>query len=225
MELVYHCIDCDKFFYKESAEGELFSECPHCGSKIAMSTQTPKHWYSVQTNEGKAEFKQRIRTERTREFVEEQQQICQLQQQQKERREKRKQLSFLEKQLRLNSFLLTTGVSFEGYEIVEYIDVLFDEILVGLGFGKSIISSLDNFVSALSGSEATTMIDKLNEVKGLLKKRLIQKAVDLGANAILGIDFESSKIGDLIMVSMTGTAVFIQKKEPINNHADNHIDL
>lgn len=28
---------------------------------------------------------------------------------------------------------------------------------------------------------------------------------------MLGIDFESSKLGDLIMVSMTGTAVKIQK--------------
>ena len=58
------------------------------------------------------------------------------------------------------------------------------------------------------------MVNKLNDVKDQLKSRLVRKAVDMGANAMLGIDFESSKLGDLIMVSMTGTAVKIEK---INN--------
>ena len=106
---------------------------------------------------------------------------------------------------------MTTGYSFEGYVITEYIDVMFDEILVGLGFGKSIVSGFDNFFSAVTGTEATTMINKLNEVKDQLKTRLIRRAVDIGANAMLGIDFESSKLGDLIMVSMTGTAVKVEK--------------
>lgn len=43
---------------------------------------------------------------------------------------------------------------------------------------------------------------------------MINKSLDLGANAMLGIDFESSHLGDLIMVSMTGTAVVIKKKDP-----------
>lgn len=112
---------------------------------------------------------------------------------------------------RLEHFKLTTSCSFEGYVVEEYIDVLFDEILVGLGFGKSFLSSIDNSIAALTGTEATTMIGKLNEVKAELKQRLMEKAARMGANAMLGIDFESSKIGDLIMVSMTGTAVKISK--------------
>jgi uncharacterized protein YbjQ (UPF0145 family) len=88
---------------------------------------------------------------------------------------------------------------------------MFDEILVGIGFGKAFVSSLDNLISAVTGTEATTMINKLNEVKDQLKTRMVRKAVESGANAMLGIDFESSKLGDLIMVSMTGTAVKIEK--------------
>lgn len=106
---------------------------------------------------------------------------------------------------------LTTGYDFQGYYISEYCDVIFDEILVGLGFGRSLISSLDNIVSAVTGSEATEMIDKLNDVKQELRARVIRKAEQLGANALIGIDFESSKLGDLIMVSMTATAVKIDK--------------
>lgn len=106
---------------------------------------------------------------------------------------------------------LTTGYDFQGYFITEYLDVIFDEMLVGLGFGKSIMSGLDNIFSALVGSEATEMVEKLNKVKEQLRDRVIGKAKRLGANALIGIDFESSKLGDLIMVSMTATAVKIDK--------------
>lgn len=106
---------------------------------------------------------------------------------------------------------LTTGYEFQGYFITEYYDVIFDEMLVGLGLGKSIASSFDNLFSALSGSEATTMVEKLNAVKRELRDRVIKKAKNLGANALIGIDFESSKLGDMIMVSMTATAVKIDK--------------
>ena len=211
MEMVFYCVDCEKFFY---AVANDVHACPHCGSSMTTSTQTPKQWYSVQSNEGKSEFKQRIRTEFTRERVEEQRAMALEQQKHDERKRARSQISPLERQHRLNNFIMTTSCSFEGYVVTEYIDVMFDEILVGLGFGKAIVSSFDNLFSAVTGTEATTIINKLNEVKSQLKTRLIRKAVDMGANAMLGIDFESSKLGDLIMVSITGTAV---KIEPVDN--------
>ena len=107
--------------------------------------------------------------------------------------------------------ILTTSNSIEGYVIVEYVDVIFDEMLVGLGFFKGLASGIDNLFSALSGTEATTMIEKLNDAKSELRKRIETKAEELGANALIGIDFESSKLGDLLMVSMTATAVRIEK--------------
>jgi uncharacterized protein YbjQ (UPF0145 family) len=106
---------------------------------------------------------------------------------------------------------LTTGYDFQGYFITEYIDVFFDEMLVGIGFGKALLSSIDNVFSSLSGGEATAMIEKLNNVKAELRKRVISKAERAGANALIGIDFESSRLGDLLMVSMTATAVKIEK--------------
>ena len=106
---------------------------------------------------------------------------------------------------------MTTGYDFQGYTITEYYDVIFDEMLMGLGFGKSILSSLDNFASSFMGTEATVMVDKLNNTKTELRDRVCRKAERLGANALIGIDFESSKLGDIIMVSMTATAVRIEK--------------
>lgn len=106
---------------------------------------------------------------------------------------------------------LTTGFDFQGYFITEYYDVIFDEMLVGLGLGKALLSTLDNIASSFTGSEATIMVEKLNDAKMALRNRVIHKAEQLGANALIGIDFESSKLGDIIMVSMTATAVRIEK--------------
>ena len=55
---------------------------------------------------------------------------------------------------------LTTGFDFQGYCITEYSDVIFDEMLVGLGFGKALLSTLDNIASSFTGSEATIMVEK-----------------------------------------------------------------
>ncbi len=106
---------------------------------------------------------------------------------------------------------LTTGYDFQGYFITEYLDVIFDEMLVGLGLGKSLAAGLDNIFPALGGTEATEIVDKLNDVKMQLRQRVIEKAEQLGADALIGIDFESSKLGDLIMVSMTATAVKLDR--------------
>ena len=57
---------------------------------------------------------------------------------------------------------LTTGFDFQGYFITEYLDVIFDEMLVGIGLGKALTSSVDNWLSTLTGREATEMIEKLN---------------------------------------------------------------
>jgi uncharacterized protein YbjQ (UPF0145 family)/DNA-directed RNA polymerase subunit RPC12/RpoP len=214
MEMVFYCGDCNKFFYSTMNDDAV---CPHCGSGMVASTQVPKAWYSAQSTEGKTDFKQRIRSTFTEEYIKEYRELLLEQRKYNERKQARSQASALDKQHRLNTFLITTGYSFEGYEVTEYIDVIFDEILVGLGFGKSLVSSFDNLFSATFGTEATTMISKLNEVKQQLKNRVIQQAVEMGANAMLGVDFESSKLGDLIMVSMTGTAVIIKQSEDRGN--------
>ncbi len=110
---------------------------------------------------------------------------------------------------------LTTGYDFQGYVITDYKDVIFDEMIVGIGFKKALLSAVDNFISEVGGYEATQMVERLNEVKMKLRNRVIEKAEKKGANALIGIDFESSKIGDLFMVSMTATAVVIEKNNAV----------
>lgn len=199
METVFYCADCNKFFYAESSDNPVSAVCGHCSGTATITCQTKKESYTSYTFEQKNNFKAMIRERYPNKAV-----LLEKVSEMWQQIHKRKQIE---------AFKLTTGFDFQGYVITEYIDVLFDEMLVGLGIGRSFVSSLDNFFSAVTGTEATAMIDKLNEIKYDLKSRLVSKAIDLGANAMLGIDFESSKLGDLIMVSMTGTAVKIKKAE------------
>lgn len=107
--------------------------------------------------------------------------------------------------------MLTTGVDFQGYFITEYIDVIFDEMIVGIGLLRGIASKFDNDISTYTGTEATVVTKKLNSVKETLRNRVINKAREIGANGLIGIDFESSRVGDLLMVSMTATAVKVER--------------
>lgn len=62
---------------------------------------------------------------------------------------------------------LTTGYEFQGYFITDYYDVIFDEMLVGLGLGKSFLKSLASAVElgGMHGKKlgADSYIKKLDE--------------------------------------------------------------
>ena len=199
MEYIFFCGDCNKFFYAECSAKTIRSVCTHCHKLTTITCGITKDEYFALSEQDKADFKHQQKEKyKTKAEI-----IAQ--------HEQHRLNLEAERQSRLASFKLTTGYDFQGYTITEYYDVLFDEILVGLGFGRAILSTIDNTFSALTGGEATTMIEKLNTVKRQLRDRIVEKALSLGANALIGIDFESSKLGDLIIVSMTATAVKIEK--------------
>ena len=114
------------------------------------------------------------------------------------------------------NMLLTTGYSFDGFRIVKYLDVIFDEKLMGMGLLKGIASKIDTAIVSLTGDEATVASKLLNDVKKEAKKSLIAKAAELGANAIIGIDYEGFSLGGVIAVAITGTAVVIEELSKSN---------
>ncbi|NSW54300.1 MAG: heavy metal-binding domain-containing protein [Anaerolineae bacterium] len=123
------------------------------------------------------------------------------------------EIKMYKKRQLVNSMLLTTGFDFQGYKITAYHDVIFDELIAGMGILTS-LKSIGNSFASLTGEELSALSERLNELKTTLKDRVIRKAIDMGANALLGIDFESSVINSgTIMVSITATAVTIEKTE------------
>ena len=123
----------------------------------------------------------------------------------------------IERIAKIEEIMMTTGPSFEGYIIKEYKGIIFDETITGVGL-KTAFKSLGDMFASLTGEQMYAVTNRINELKSELITRLKAKAVAHGANAIIGIDFESTMPGGhAIMVSAHGTAVIIRKNEELNS--------
>lgn len=111
-------------------------------------------------------------------------------------------------QERLENMLITSGYNFEGYSITKYIKFISSERVLGMGIFKGISASFSN----LLGVESTALSDKLKDAKSLVIGDLSKQAVDLDANAIIGVDLDYTVFsGELVGIVMSGTAVLIEK--------------
>lgn len=107
------------------------------------------------------------------------------------------------------NFKMTTGYNFEGYDIIDYKNIISREIVVGTG----VFSELDAGISDLLGMRASGYEGKIAEAKLAALNYLKNDAAKLNANAIIGIDYDITTIGNnMIIVSANGTAVEIRKK-------------
>lgn len=110
------------------------------------------------------------------------------------------------------NLLVTTGNSFEGYHIVEYIDVINAESVLNIG----IFSELGGEIADISGKTNTIVAQKLNDSKEEVLELLKNRAYEMGGNGLLGVRFNLiNLIENMLVVSVSGTAVRIQKKEII----------
>ena len=118
-----------------------------------------------------------------------------------------------EKQL-ASELILTTGSSFDGYSIDCYIDVVCEEVVFKNSVMKQISASFEDFGNALSlgEREMTGASELISKARAYALDKFRLKAARAGANAVLGIDFESSFGSDIVRVCISGTAVKISKK-------------
>lgn len=104
--------------------------------------------------------------------------------------------------------ILSTTPQIEGYPIREYKGVVTGETIIGANFIKDIFASVRDFVGGRSASYEKV----LREAKDIAMQEMIQRAQQMGANAIVGIDIDYETIGQgnsMLMVATSGTAVVI----------------
>lgn len=130
-----------------------------------------------------------------------------------EEKEKKQKETKEKQERRINeaeSIMQTTGYNFEGFRITKYLKVLSGETVIGTGF----LSELDASLSDLLGANASSFEGKLDRAKDTALRVLLLKAKDLGANAIIGIDFDYITFqNNMIGVVANGTAVVVEKEE------------
>lgn len=124
---------------------------------------------------------------------------------QKEQQERQKIIDQLN-QTRKN-FKVTTGYNFEGYKIVEYKKVVSGSVVLGTGF----LSEFNAGVSDFLGAKSNKFADKIDTAKDAAYDKMVEKAMDADANAIIGIDFDYITFeNNMIGVVVNGTAVVIE---------------
>jgi uncharacterized protein YbjQ (UPF0145 family) len=97
-----------------------------------------------------------------------------------------------------------------GYKITKTIGFTWGLIVRSRGLGGNITAGLRSLV----GGEIHEYTKLLNESREQALNRLKDHARTLGANAVLGVEFDSSEIGQIMTeVLAYGTAVVVEKDE------------
>jgi len=108
-----------------------------------------------------------------------------------------------------SSFLITTTPSLPGYRIKRVLGVV-------TGITPRTRGVLGKFIAgfqSMFGGEITAFTEELEKARNEAIEKLKDKALAIGANAIVGLDLETSDLGlqaGVIVVSATGTAVIVE---------------
>lgn len=115
----------------------------------------------------------------------------------------------------LENLMLTTGSSFDGYKVVKYLDIISCEIVFKNSFLNTLSAGFEDFFRALSfkEKEMSGVTELIERAKVYVMSKFREKAIAKGANAVLGIDFETSFGSDIVKISVNGTAVVVDAKE------------
>ena len=105
--------------------------------------------------------------------------------------------------------IMTTTPTIEGKNITRYHGVVNGEAILGANIFKDLFAGIRDIV----GGRAAAYENELRKARQIAFKEIEQQALELGANAVVGIDIDYETVGSqggMLMVSVSGTAVTIQ---------------
>jgi uncharacterized protein YbjQ (UPF0145 family) len=106
-------------------------------------------------------------------------------------------------------FILSTTPSIPGYKITKIMGVV-----TGLTpRTRGMLGQIVGGIQSIFGGEITAFTSELEKARREAMERVKAKALALGANAIIGLDLETSDMGvqmGIVVISATGTAVLVE---------------
>jgi len=100
--------------------------------------------------------------------------------------------------------ILTTTNTLEGKKISSYLGIVTGETIIGANIFRDFFAGIRDIVGGRSGAYE----EVLKEARETALKEMEQKAMQAGANAVLGVDLDYETIGQsMLMVTASGTAV------------------
>ena len=102
--------------------------------------------------------------------------------------------------------IVTTTPTIEGRPVHTYHGIVVGEAIMGANVVGDFFASITDFVGGRSGAYES----KLQDAREVALQEMQDRAVQMGANAVVGVDLDYEVIGEsMLMVSASGTAVTV----------------
>ena len=109
-------------------------------------------------------------------------------------------------------FIMATTPTIQGYKIKRVIGVV-----TGLTpRTRGVLGKVMAGIESMFGGEVTAFTTELEKARIESMERVKNKAISMGANAVVGLDLETSDMGfqmGIVVISATGTAVIMEPEE------------
>lgn len=105
-----------------------------------------------------------------------------------------------------NGVIVSTTPTLQGRDIQQYLGVVCGEAIIGANFMKDWFAGVRDIVGGRAGGYEKTLAKARQAALDDMK----EAAAEMGANAIVGVDFDYEVLGEtngMLMVAVSGTAV------------------
>ncbi len=107
--------------------------------------------------------------------------------------------------------ILTTTTTLEGMRIQKYQGIVVGEAILGANLFRDLFAGIRDIVGGRSGAYE----QELAKAREIAMAEMQERAIHLGANAVIGIDIDYETIniqngGSMLMVTVSGTAVVVE---------------
>ena len=102
--------------------------------------------------------------------------------------------------------IVSTTHSIEGQPVKQYLGIVMGEAIVGANIFKDLFAAVRDVV----GGRAKAYEDALRGARQEALREMANKAAELGADAVIGVDIDYEvlgRAGSMLMVTSAGTAV------------------
>ncbi len=105
--------------------------------------------------------------------------------------------------------LVTTTPTVEGRKVLRYLGIVSGEAILGANVFKDLFAGIRDIVGGRAGAYER----ELMRAKEIAMQEMVERATQMGANAVLGVDLDYETLGQrssMLMVSASGTAVVVE---------------
>jgi len=105
--------------------------------------------------------------------------------------------------------IVTTTPSLDGRQVERYLGIVTGEAILGANIFRDLFASIRDIV----GGRSAAYEKELAQARDIAIQEMVERAQQLGANAVVGVDLDYEVLGQangMLMVSASGTAVVVK---------------